>query len=154
MGSTWCKSSPPDDASGAGITDADEDPIGTSMKTVTLTVEDVEEKGSIITLPKYPHVDTAVTAILADDDGIPRYHHLGVDGQQRVPRRHRANTNVYTPVTADEGKILRVKAEYEEDGDDKVVSPVSAGQVRRAPSPVTEVPVFNPNTANRRWTKT
>ena len=45
-----------DDAPGAGIDPGEEDPIRTSMKTVTVTVEDVEEPGAITTSPKNPHV--------------------------------------------------------------------------------------------------
>ena len=41
-----------DDAPGAGITG--EDPIMSSMKTVTVTVTDVEERGTITLAPKYP----------------------------------------------------------------------------------------------------
>ena len=43
-----------DDATGAGITIDGEDPIQTSMKTVTVTVEDMDELGVITTSPKTP----------------------------------------------------------------------------------------------------
>ena len=90
-----------------------------------------------------------MTATLDDDDGIPDT----ITWEWTVNRGSPAGTGVdsreYSPAVADEDKILRVKATYEEDGDDKVVAPVSAGQVRSAPTDNVP-PDFNPNTANRR----
>ena len=58
-----------DDAPGAGIASNNEDLIMTSMKTVTVTVTDVEETGIITLTPKNPHVNSPVTANLFDGDG-------------------------------------------------------------------------------------
>ena len=60
-----------DDAPGAGIDNNEEDLIKTSLKTVTVTVTDMEETGTITLAPKYPHVGTPVTATLTDGDGTP-----------------------------------------------------------------------------------
>ena len=134
-----------DDASGAGI--AAEDPIRTSMKTVTVTVTDVEELGAITWTPKNPHEDDAVAADLTDGDGEPGT----VNWEWTVSSGDPANTATgasYTPLAADVGKTLRVKATYEENDDDKTVGPVTVGRVREAPSSPAD-PVFNPTTANR-----
>ena len=134
-----------DDASGAGI--AAEDPIQTSMKTVTVTVTDVEELGAITWTPKYPHEGDAVAAALTDGDGEPGT----INWEWTVSSGSPAGTATvasYTPLTGDVGKMLRVKATYEENNDDKTVGPVTVGRVREAPSSPDD-PVFNPTTANR-----
>ena len=135
-----------DDAPGAGITD--EDPIMSSMKTVTVTVTDVEEPGTITLAPKYPHVGNAVTATLTDGDGTPS----SIDWEWTVSSgtpASAADSATYNPGADDSNKTLRVKATYAEDGDDKVVGPVSAGTVREAPDPANSNPEFDPSTANR-----
>ena len=138
-----------DDAPGAGIGTAPdgEDPIGTSEKTVTVTVEDEEETGVITTSPKNPHVDNPVVAMLADDDGDPTitWEWTVSSGD---PQGTGADTGSYTPVAGDVGKTLRVKASYTENGEDKTVGPFSAGTVRA--DPVNTDPAFDPITASRR----
>ena len=126
-----------DDAPGAGIP-TEEDPIRTSMKTVTVTVEDVEEKGAITTSPKNPHVGVEVTAVLDDDDG----------GTGTVTWEWKAGTAVvgsdsgsYNPGVDDVRKTLSVKASYTQDGDGVTITK-SAGTVRGAPSPGNTPPVF------------
>ena len=119
-----------DDAPGAGIDDNEEDLIKTSMKTVTVTVTDMEETGTITLAPKYPHVGTAVTATLTDGDGVPsiivwKWTASGGDVG--------SDSASYTPGDGDIRKTLRVEASYEEAGEGKVVGPVSAGNVRGAP---------------------
>ena len=127
-----------DDALGGGIDTDGEDPIRTSMKTVTVTVEDVEENGAITTIPKYPHVTGLVTATLDDDDG-----ETGT-----VTWEWKAGTAVvgttsssYTPVDADLRKTLSVKASYTQDGDGVTITK-SAGTVRETPSPANTAPEF------------
>ena len=139
-----------DDAPGAGITAGDEDPVRDSMKTVTVTVEDVEEPGVITTSPKNPHVDVPVTATLTDGDGDPS----SITWEWTVSNGEPAGTGVssrsYTPHEDDVSKTLRVKATYEEDDEDVEVGPTSAGRIVVAPTPANVGPVFDPNTANRR----
>ena len=126
-----------DDATGAGI-DA-EDPIMPSTKTVTVTVEDVEEPGAITTSPKNPHVGEPVTATLTDADG-----ELGT-----ITWEWKAGTAVvgsgsessYSPVAGDVHKTLSVKVSYTQDGDGVTITK-SAGTVRGAPSPANEPPTF------------
>ena len=137
-----------DDALGAGITT--EDPIMTSMKTVTVTVTDVEEVGAITWTPKYPHVGEAVVADLTDGDGLPT-----ITWEWTVSSGNPAGTGAdstsYTPAEGDVDKTLRVKATYEENNDDKTVGPISVGRVRQVPSsPANVGPVFDPITANRK----
>ena len=125
-----------DDAPGAGIDP--EDPIMPSTKTVTVTVEDVEEPGAITTSPKNPHVGEPVTAILTDPDG-----ELGT-----VTWEWKAGTAVvdsdtesYSPVAGDVRKTLSVKASYRQDGDGVTITK-SAGTVREAPIPANQPPTF------------
>ena len=136
-----------DDAPGAGITG--EDPILTDTKTVTVTVEDVEEGGVITTTPKNPHVEDAVTASLEDGDGEPGSPTWQWTVSSGEPAGSGANSDSYTPAAEDVGKTLRVKVTYEEGNDDKMVGPISAGRVQLAPDPANVGPVFDPNAANR-----
>ena len=125
-----------DDAPGAGIGTNDEDPIKASMKTVTVTVTDKEEPGTITLAPKYPHVDNAVTAMLTDDDGT-----LGtITWEWMIGGVVVGTSDSYSPGEEDVRKTLQVKATYTQDGDGTVVGPVSAGTVR--PDPDNEDPVF------------
>ena len=127
-----------DDAPGAGISSGEEDPIITSSKTVTVTVEDVEEQGAITTTPKYPHVGDAVEADLTDGDGD-----IGtVTWEWKADAAAvGGDVNSYTPVEDDVGKTLSVKASYTQDGDGVTITK-SAGTVRAAPSPDNIVPTF------------
>ena len=118
-----------DDAEGAGITFEEEDLVGMSEKTVIVTVEDVEEAGTITISPKYPHVGTAVTAMLTDGDGDPAEVIWEWTVSRGDPAATATDESIYTPAAGDESKILRVKATYEEDGEGKTVGPVSAGTV-------------------------
>ena len=125
-----------DDAPGAGI-DA-EDPIMPSTKTVTVTVEDVEEPGAITTSPKNPHVGEPVTATLTDADGEPGT----ITWEWKVGTAVVGfNTDSYSPVADDVRKTLSVKATYTQDGDGVTITK-SAGTVRDAPSPPNEPPTF------------
>ena len=83
-----------DDAPGAGI--AGEDPIMSSMKTVTVIVTDVEEPGTITLAPKYPHVGNAVTATLTDGDGS-QVASLGSGRSAVEPPIKWADSDSYTP---------------------------------------------------------
>ena len=127
-----------DDAAGAGF---DEDPIVTSMKTVTVTVTDKEEPGTITLTPKYPHVGDDVTATLTDGDETPS----PITWKWTAGGAAVGSDSRYTPVggeNGDIGKTLRVEASYTEDGEGKVVGPVSAGRVRAAPDPPNADPEF------------
>ena len=134
-----------DDAPGAGIAADSEDPIKTSMKTVTVTVTDMEETGTITLVPKYPHVATAVAATLTDGDGTPNTIVWEWTAGGAVVGTDAVS---YTPVVGDVGKTLRVKASYTEDGEGKVVGPVPAGTVREAPDPANEDPAFEDTPEN------
>ena len=137
-----------DDAPGAGITG--EDPVQNSMKTVTVTVEDVEEQGTITTTPKNPHVGQSVAATLTDGDGEQSSITWEWTVSSGEPAGSGVNTDSYTPGEDDIGSTLRVKATYEEDDEDVEVGPTSAGRIVAAPVPANVAPVFDPSTANRR----
>ena len=133
-----------DDASGAGIgTDGDggdEDPIKSSMKTVTVTVEDVEETGSITTSPMYPQMDKAVEADLTDADGD-----LGtITYEWKVGTKVAVtDSDSYTPDNEDVvNKMLSVKASYTQDGAGVTVTK-SAGTIRKARSPEPDHAEYN-----------
>ena len=125
-----------DDAPGAGIP-TEEDPIRTSMKTVTVTVEDVEEKGAITTSPKYPHLGVDVTAVLDDDDGETG----AVTWEWKVGTAVVGSNSISYALEADDvRKTLSVKATYTQDGDGVTITK-SAGTVREA-RPDNAPPVF------------
>ena len=89
-----------------------------------------------------------MTATLIDGDGTP----VSINWEWTVSSgtpASAAGSISYIPGEGDINKTLRVKATYEEDGDDKVVGPVSAGTVREAPDQPNSNPVFDPSTANR-----
>ena len=138
-----------DDAPGAGINANDEDPIKTSMKTVTVTVTDMEETGTITLAPKNPHVGDVVTASLDDGDGEPGSPTWQWTVSSGEPEGTVVSSDSYTPAEGDVGKTLQVKVTYEEGNDDKMVGPISAGRVQRAPDPPNADPVFDASTANR-----
>ena len=75
-----------DDAPGAGIPDT-EDPIMSSMKTVTVTVTDVGEPGTITLAPKYPHVGNPVTPTLMMATGRQQIASIG-SGRSAVEPPH------------------------------------------------------------------
>ena len=122
--------------------------------TVTITVNNVEEAGSVSMSWTRPQVDAAITATLTDpDDSISgltwqwsqassrngNYANLSGNG---------ATSATYTPQSGDVDKFLRVTASYtdgESSGTTRTAQAVSATLVRAAPGP-NSAPVFNPNT--------
>ena len=87
-----------------------------SPLTVTVTVSDADEDGSVRLSTKRPRTGVAVTAVLSDPDGV-------VDDSQmwkweRLAGRYEwvaiagADSATYTPVAVDAGRFLRVSATY------------------------------------------
>ena len=106
---------------------------------VTITVNDVDEPGTVSLSWKQPQVGTVLDAVLTDPDGVvsgPTWQwsrsntkggdYSNIDG---------ATSTSYTPVTGDVGKYLRATASYT-DGEvsDKTAQMVSYRLVRAEPS--------------------
>ena len=123
----------------------------TASITVTITITNVEEAGTVTLLPVQPQVGTPLTATLADPDGDP----TSVNWQwARADSASGTFTNVsggktYTPVAADAGKYLRATASYDdEQGAGKDANAVSANPVKTAQA-TNSAPVFSADTATR-----
>ena len=114
----------------------------TSTLDVVVTVTNVEEAGAATIDWRQPEVTTALTASATDPDDIDG----AIEFEWSVPKVSRPtltndshwqapgaanSSSTYTPVEADEGKYLRVKATYDDmEGDDKVAYVRSEFQVR------------------------
>ena len=117
----------------------------TSTLDVVVTVTNVEEAGKATIDWRQPEVGTALTASATDPDeidgatafewSVPKVSRptLTNDSHWQDPANTSNSSNTYTPVVADEGKYLRVKATYDDmEGDDKVAYVRSEFQVREA----------------------
>ena len=127
------------------------DPSGASDSiTVTITVSNLDERGTVELSTVQPQVGTALTATLTDLDGNPSL----VSWQWARSDTNGSYSNIssgasYTPVTADVGKYLRATASYADpQGGRKSVSGVSANAVLAAPG-TNSAPVFSAETAAR-----
>ena len=134
------------------VTATDPSSLTTSI-TVTITITNVEEAGTVTLLPLQPQVGTPLTATLADPDGDP----TSVYWQwARADSATGPFTNVsggalvtYTPVAADAGKYLRATASYDDgQGAGKDANAVSANPVKTAQA-TNSAPVFSADTATR-----
>ena len=137
------------DGSGATSTDID------NTQDVTITVEDVEEPGSVTLTTDTEHISArvAVTAELSDPDGSV----TGVTWQWSHSPNGRTNwANIggatdaaYTPTDDHEGRYIRATASYTDGhGPSKTAHGVSPRRVEEPP-PVNSAPAF-PNTENGR----
>ena len=99
---------------------------------ITVTVQSVDEPGTIVLSELQPEVGTPITATLADDDTIlsgPAWQWesggIPLSGE---------TANSYTPVEDDVGKRLRVTATYSDGFGEKTVRATSANPVQAAPT--------------------
>ena len=86
---------------------------------VTIELINVEEAGTVMLSATHPVVGDSLTASLSDPDGLVSYNPPRWQWQQSedlptpawndIPR---AMSNVYTPTTEDEGRLLRATATY------------------------------------------
>ena len=124
------------------------DPSGADNTiTVIVTVNNVNEKGTVTLSTTQPIEGILVTATLDDLDGV-----LGsvTWSWRRAPSRTAqgtiisgATSNSYTPVPADELSFLRTTASYTDgEGSDKSASLVSTNRVQPAPVGPNEPPEF------------
>ena len=127
------------------------DPSGVSDNiTVTITVDNLDEAGTVTLSPAQPQVGTALTATLDDPDGAT----TGVTWQWARSGANGSYSNIssgasYTPVAADVGKFLRATATYtDRQGPGKSAVGVSDNPVQAEP-PANSDPSFSAETATR-----
>ena len=124
------------------------DPAGeTDTITVTITVNNVDEDGTVTLSSTQPIVGTPLTATLDDPDNVS-----GSVTWSWARSRNRTSSGTlisgetsatYTPVTADETRFLRATASYDDGaGSDKSAEAVSTNAVEPAPVPQNEPPAF------------
>ena len=126
------------------------DPSRASDKiTVTITVSDVEEAGTVSFYWERPQVSTALKATLADGDGnitSESWQWSKADNRNGTfANISSAASDTYTPVAVDIGKYLKVTVNYNDgNGTGKTASAVSRSAVRAVPSS-NNTPVYNLN---------
>ena len=113
--------------------------------TVTITVDNVDEDGSVTLSSLQPQVGTELTATLEDPDGEP----TGVTWEWVSGDSNVGSSATYTPVTADVGNFLQATATYTDpQGSGKTATGVSANAVQVEP-PSNSAPEFPADTAVR-----
>ena len=134
----------------------------TSTLDVVVTVTNVEEAGKVTIDWRQPEVTTALTASATDPDdieGTPTFEWsvpkvsrptLTNDSHWQAPGAANSSST-YTPVEADEGKYLRVKATYDDmEGGGKKAYVKSEFQVREeVANAANDAPVFDGDAAAR-----
>ena len=95
---------------------AEQTPVTDDTITVTITVTDVDDPGTITFSADPPSAGTALTATLNDDDapisGETWKWQISNDGQSNWSIIAGADTNSYIPQEAEIGKFLRITVEY------------------------------------------
>ena len=110
----------------------------TAVQTITVTVTNEEEAGTVALSAAQPVVGTALTATLTDpDDGVTGTTWVwekSADGQSGWTTITGATAASYTPVTGDVGNYLRATASYTDGhGSGKDAHAVSAAVLASAP---------------------
>ena len=135
----------------------------TSMLDVVVTVTNVDEAGTATIDWRQPEVGTELTAGATDPDyiegdptfewSVPKVSRptLTNDSHWQAPAAANSSSSTYTPVEADEGKYLRVKAAYGDgEGSGKVAYVKSEFQVRAGvAAAANDAPVFDGDAAAR-----
>ena len=121
--------------------------------TVTITVTDVEEDGTLTLSSVQPQVGTALAATLEDPDhgvtGITWEWESSLDGTTAWAIISEATSATYTPVASDVYEHLRVTATYTDSrGPGESASITSDNPVRAAPS-TNAAPTFSTETTTR-----
>ena len=118
--------------------------------TVTITVNNLDEEGTVTLSSDQPEVGTALTATLEDPDGtVSSVTWQWARGDTIGTLTDIASGSSYTPVDADLGKYLRATASYTDpQGSGKTAMKISANPVQVAPLANNE-PEFSGSTATR-----
>ena len=145
-----------EDKSSYTVTVTAADPSGAEDAiTVTITVNNLEEAGTVTLSSTQPIVASSLTAFLADPDDVSG---SVTWSWARSPNGisswgdpiSGATTDSYTPVPADVTRFLRATASYDDAlGSGKSAQVVSANRVRAAPTGTNERPMF-PSTQTTR----
>ena len=121
---------------------------------VTITVNNVDEPGTVTLSSTQPIVGTPLTATLDDPDNVSGsvtwLWERSQNGTSSWTLISGETSATYTPVTADETRFLRATTSYTDgEGSGKSAQAVSTNRVGLAPVAPNEPPVFPSNTAAR-----
>ena len=121
---------------------------------VTITVNNVDEPGTVTLSSLQPHVSFQLTATLDDPDNVSGSEtwswERSQNGNSSWTLISGETSATYTPVAADVGDYLRATASYDDgEGSGKSAEGVSANVVQAAPVPQNLRPQFPSNTAAR-----
>ena len=130
-------------------------------RSVTVKVTNVEEVGKVTLSGARPVIGTEITATVVDEDGfVPdtvswTWHRIeatnptdDADDTNDIPGKTKAT---YTPVTADDGMILKAKASYADMTYDMERTVTSDASVPVIVDPVNKQPVFNDGASTTRY---
>ncbi len=116
--------------------------------TVTITVTNVDEAGTVTLTSTQPIVGTPLTATLTDPDDVSGSATWSWERSPNGPSWTLINGETsasYTPVAGDVGDYLRATASYSDgEGASKRAQAVSANMVREAPTGTNTAPAFLP----------
>ena len=123
---------------------AEDPPVVDTSHTVTITVTDVDEDGTITFSQEDPAAGTALTATLADDDapisGETWVWEISDDGNTWTDITDATNSS-YTPSSDDIGDYLQVTVTYTDTFGSNKTATAATGQVASAP-PTNLQPAF------------
>ena len=127
---------------------------GTDTITVTITVNNIDEAGTVTLSSLQPVEEIRLTATLDDPDDVSGSvtwsWASSPNGTSSWTPISGADTASYTPVPADVDRYLRATASYTDgEGSGKSAQVVSANRVQPAPLPPNEPPQFPSNTTLR-----
>ena len=131
---------------------AEQTPITDDTITVTITVTDVDDPGTITFSADPPSAGTALTATLNDDDapisGETWEWQISNDGQSNWSIITGEDTNSYVPQEAEIGKFLRIEVEYTDSYGGNKSATADTAAIDTAPT-TNEHPAFADSTTTR-----
>ena len=116
-------------------TDTGPDPDVVTNIQVTVAITNLDEPGTVRVVPGTPVVNALLTASLTDPDGevtgASWQWQRSDDGTSNWTDITGATSTTYTPVTADQGKYLRVRVSYDDPEASGKSAELSLGQVEQ-----------------------